>query len=207
MIGSSKTDMTAYGVRAFRSRHPQIKRLKGNHSPSFHGYRVWPSTWLLMDFLKGQAVSKGIRILEVGSGWGLAGIYCAKNYEASVTCVDIDSEVLPYIHLHALMNDVEIATATKGFDDITSTELKDFDILIGSDICFWDRMVSSLNQLVLRALEASVRLVLIADPGRPPFEELGRYFVKNLTGSVTRWSVSRPYGISGRILKVGSLVH
>jgi len=67
-------------------------------------------------------------------------------------------------------------------------------------------MVPSLSQLVLRALRASVRLVLIADPGRPPFEQLGGYFVKNLKATMTRWSVSRPYEIQGRILKVGSLV-
>jgi len=206
MTRFGKTDIFYHGVRAFRSRHPQIRRLKGNHSPSFQGFRVWASSWLLMDFLKGQGMRRGIRIMEVGSGWGLAGIYCAKTYEASVTCVDIDSEVFPYLQFHARMNSVKVTTMTKGFDDVTDRELQDFDVLIGSDICFWNTMVHSLKGLILRALRADVRLVLIADPGRIPFEQLGEHVVKNLNGKIIRWAVRQPYPIEGEILKVGSLL-
>jgi predicted nicotinamide N-methyase len=160
-----------------------------------------------MDFLKRQGIRRGIRIMEVGSGWGLVGIYCAKTYGASVTCVDIDSEVFPYLRLHALTNSVEITTMTRGFDELTDGELQGFDVVIGSDICFWNDMSHSLKRLILRALRADVRLVLIADPGRSPFEQLGVYFAKSFNGKMVRWAITHPYPIQGRILKLGSLIY
>jgi len=204
MTSPPKTDIRDFGVRAFRSRHHEIRKLKRSHAPSFQGFRVWPSAWLLMDFLKQGGVEKGARILEVGCGWGLAGIYCAKHYDALVTCIDIDSQVFPYLHLHAAMNRVEIATMEMGFDGLTGSELKDFDLLIGSDICFWDTMVHPLKGLILRALGADVSQVMIADPGRSPFEELGTYFAAKGTGHILGWSVDHPYHIQGRILRVGA---
>jgi len=60
MTRFGKTDILYNGVKAFRSRHPQIRRLKGIHSLSFQDFRVWASSWLLMDFLKGQGMRRGI---------------------------------------------------------------------------------------------------------------------------------------------------
>ncbi|MBU2499406.1 MAG: methyltransferase domain-containing protein [Proteobacteria bacterium] len=204
MTSPPKTDIRDFGVRAFRSRHHEIRKLKRLHTTSFEGFRVWPSAWLLIDFLEKGGMGKRARVLEVGCGWGLAGIYCAKHYDALVTCLDIDSEVFPYLHLHAATNRVEIATMEMGFDGLTGNELRDFDVLIGSDICFWDTMVPSLKRLILRALGADVSWVVIADPGRSPFEELGAYFTEKGTGDIQGWSVDHPYHIQGRILRVGS---
>jgi len=144
--------------------------------------------------------------MEVGSGWGRVSIYCAKTYQASISCVDIDSEVFLYLQFHVRMNSARVTTMTKGFDDVTDRELQAFDMLIGSDICFWNTMVHSLKGLILRALRADVHLVLIADPGRIPFEQLGEHFVKNLNGKMLRWAVRQPYPIEGEILKVSSLL-
>ena len=62
--------------------------------------------------------------MEVGCGWGLLGIYCAKKYGARVTGVDIDSEVFPYLNLHAEINQVEISTLKKGYDGLRGNHLQ-----------------------------------------------------------------------------------
>lgn len=145
--------------------------------------------------------------MELGCGWGLAGIFCAKNHGAEVTSVDIDSEVFPYLHIHTQINHVEVSTMQLGFDDLISDHLKGIDVMIGADICFWDSLVDSLERLICRALGEGVQFVVIADPGRSSFEKLGRHFVQEMRGEVRDRSVQRPYPIQGQILKIGSLPH
>ena len=145
MLDSRKKDFIIHGIRVFRSRHKAIRQLKRHHSPSLHGFRVWPSSWLLMDYFKRSRVICDSRILDIGCGWGLAGIYCAKNHNAIVTCVDSDSAVFPYVHLHADINNVTVTTMETGFEELKGINMKDFEIMVGADICFWDNMVESLK--------------------------------------------------------------
>jgi predicted nicotinamide N-methyase len=158
-----------------------------------------------MEVLKNHGLSSGLNVMEVGCGWGLAGIYCAKNHVANVTCVDIDSEVFPYLSLHSDLNRVQVSTLCMGFDEIESRQLAGIDVLIGADICFWDEMADSLQALIIRALAAGVRLVVIADPGRVTFEVLETYFVAHHRGQASSRSVRRPFPVCGRVLVVGSL--
>jgi predicted nicotinamide N-methyase len=205
MHNERKTEVLDYGIRALKSGHREVRQLKRLHAPSFHGFRVWPSSWLLMDFIEKLGMPRRIRLMEIGCGWGLAGIYCAKNHGAMVTCVDIDAEVFPYVGLHAGINKVDIQTMQLGFDGISGKKMKKIDVVIGADICFWDDMVTSLKALILRALGADTQLVLIADPGRSPFETMGSYFVENQQGETMDRSINHPYPIQGRLLKIGSL--
>ena len=145
----------------------------------------------------------GSHILDVGCGWGLGGIYCAKNHHATVTGVDIDSEVFPYLRLHAKINNVQIHTMEKCLEEITIGQLKAFNILIGADICFWDTMVESLTGLINRALEAGIQSVFITDPGRSTFKKLAKYFAKHGEGEIWNWEVSVPQVFKGQILKIG----
>ncbi len=204
MAGTPKTEILDYGVRVLRSRHREIRKLKRVHNPSFQGFRVWSSSWLLMDFFKRQGLQDGMRVMEVGCGWGLAGIYCAKKHGAVVTGVDIDSEVFPYLRKHTQINNVKITTMRRGFDGLMGDHLQEIDIMIGADICFWDSMVDSLKKLICRALGKGVQSVVIADPGRSAFDKLGGYFVEKLIGKMLDRTVLSPYPIQGRILKIAS---
>jgi predicted nicotinamide N-methyase len=143
--------------------------------------------------------------MEVGAGWGLAGIYCAKRHGAVVTAVDMDPEVFPYLHLHADINKVEIATIRRAFGGLTREDLRGFDVLMGADVCFWDKLVLSLKRLINRALSSGVPLVLIADPGRSTFEELAGYYEEKQMGETLNWTTRRPRRLHGRILKIESL--
>ena len=202
MIKAQRKFRKAYGVRLLLSPHPKVRSLKRLITPSVHGNKLWKSSWLLIDYLHRRGLPEGVRVMEVGCGWGLVGIYCAKKYRARVTCVDIDPEVFPFLQLHADVNEVEIRTMKKGFDGIRTKHLGEVDVLVGTDICFWDEMVQPLRKLILRALRAGVQLVLIADPGRPPFEEVGEYFVAKRDGQIQDWTAQRPRRSEGRILRI-----
>lgn len=203
MFKNRKKDFTHNGVKVLRSNHKDIRRLKNVHKPSLHGFRIWPSSWLLMDYFKRSGFNRHSRILDIGCGWGIAGIYCVKNFNSIVTCVDSDSAVFPYVHLHADINDVTVATLEADFSDLTGNYLKNTDVMIGADICFWDNMVETLKKMIIRALEYGVKNIIFADPGRPTFERLGQYFKSEGIGEILNWDISRPYSIQGRILRVG----
>ena len=140
--------------------------------------------------------------MDVGCGWGLAGIFCAKNLGATVTCVDADQEVFHFLRLHAKLNQVQITTMHKRYENLTSRDMNGVDLLIGADICFWDEMPEQLIPMIEQALASGVRLILIADPGRGSFERLSQHCEANYGARTYNMFVRKPYPLSGRILKI-----
>ena len=205
MARARKNYRKAYGVRLLLSHHPEIRKIKHSNAPSAHGNRLWKSSWLLIDYLHRRGLGQNTCVMEIGCGWGLLGIFCAKKYGAKVTGVDIDAEVFPFMQLHAKVNEVEVSMMKKGFDHLRSKHLSHVEVLLGADICFWDTLARSLKNLIVRALRAGVRLALIADPGRSPFEEVAEYFVDKKAGEILDWTARRPRRTEGRILKIGSI--
>ncbi len=190
------------GVRFYRAGHSAIRRLKHDHAPLNFGFRVWTASWVLMKYLEDQRLPRGLKVMEVGCGWGLAGIFCAKSLAAATTCVDADPEVFPFLRAHAELNQVEVKTLLKRFEDLDEHDLAGTDLLIGADICFWDEMSAPLLGLIGRALTAGVRLVLIADPGRSSFEELAARAGREYGGGTVTFSVRQPHPIQARLLRV-----
>ena len=203
MFNDREKDYTHNGVRVLRSSHKAIRNLKHTHKPSLHGFRVWPSSWLLMDYFKRNRFRCRSRVLDIGCGWGIAGIYCVKNFNSVVTCLDSDSAVFPYVRLHADINNVTVNTVEADFDDLRGNFFKNVDVMIGADICFWDNMVDTLKRLIHKALEFGVKTIILADPGRSTFEKLAEYFSDKGIGKIINWDIRRPYSIQGRILRVG----
>ncbi len=158
-----------------------------------------------MDFFERNILPKNARVMEVGCGWGLGGIYCSKKYGATVTGVDKDPEVFPYLRLHAEINSILMTTMNKGFDELTSNHLKNIDVMIGADICFWDDMVNPLENLVGKAMDMGVKLVLISDPGRLPFDKFGEDLVKNMSGEMWNHTLWHQYPFEGKVLKIDSV--
>jgi predicted nicotinamide N-methyase len=192
----------AYGLRALLAAHPEVRRLKRAVSPSIHGNKSWPSSWLLVDYLSRRSIARRRRVVEIGAGWGLTGIYCAHKFEARVTAVDKDPDVFAFLRLQAEINGVRVRELQSGFASIAPALLARTDVLIGSDICFWDSLVPTLSRLIRRAMRCGVKLVLIADPGRSPFERLARSFTRDGSGEVIDWTASRPRSRWGRILRI-----
>jgi predicted nicotinamide N-methyase len=143
--------------------------------------------------------------MDVGCGWGLRGIFCAKKLGADVFSVDSDPEVFPFLDLHNEINKVKITKMKRGLGGLTLEGLQGFDVMVGADLCFWDNLAPVLKRLINRARKASVRMVLTADPGRQPFYDLCEYFLKTEGGENLGWKIKSPRKMEGRILKIGSL--
>lgn len=205
-------DRQAYGLRLAAPGHPELRKLQARHAPVRQGHRLWNATWLLVEYLAEQRLPPGLAVLEVGSGWGLSGIYCARSLGATVTATDVDPEVFPFLRLHAHLNGVEVSTIAAGFDEIPDELLTRSDVLIGADVCFYDDMVPPLFGLVERALDAGVRRVAISDPNRMAFRSLASRCRYELGGMVLNRQVKEPLlpwpgeapRLEGRLLAVGS---
>ena len=84
----------AFGLTILAPSHPEVRRLQHDAvQPSLHGHKVWPSSWVLMDYLHQRGVPPRAHVLELGCGWGLVGIACAKLFQAQVTGLDADAHV------------------------------------------------------------------------------------------------------------------
>ncbi len=199
------TKRTAFGVDILNSSHQEVKSLKlEGHVPEIHGNKFWNSSFLIMQHLKKNPLKKGTRVLEIGCGWGLLGIFCAKEFGAKVTGVDADRNVFPYMQLHARINGVRVTTEQSSFENLRKARLADFDLILGSDICFWDEMTGILFNLIKRSKQAGVKQIIISDPCRTPFTALADRCQEQWQGTrVLSRRMTRPVRASGQLLVIG----
>lgn len=191
----------AFGLRILKNSHKEIRRLRNQTGyPSIHGNKFWKSTYIVMDYLREFPPAKGSRILEIGCGWGLAGIFCAKEFDAEVTGLDADETVFPYLQLHAELNGVAVDTWRCRYERVTKADLAEFDMVIGADICFWDEMVKPLFNLTRRAAQVGGVRVVMTDPGRPTFREMAENCTEKLGAEYEDWAVPHPHNASGLVL-------
>jgi predicted nicotinamide N-methyase len=204
---STSTTRRALGLQILNSSHRDIKSLKQEgYVAELHGNKFWNSSFLIMNHLKRHPLKKGTRVLELGCGWGLLGIYCAKNFSARVTGMDVDKNVFPFLKLHGELNGVKIKTEQNSFEHLTKNWLSNFDVILGSDICFWDEMSVTLFNLIRRSLKAGVKQIIISDPCRSPFTELANRCQEKLPNAYTvSRRMSRPVRASGELLIVNNV--
>jgi predicted nicotinamide N-methyase len=155
-----------------------------------------------MDYLEHYPARRGSTVMEIGCGWGPAAVYCAKSMGARVTGMDMDKEVFPFLEVLAAINDVEVRPLRRRFERITAGELGAAKLIVGSDICFWDSLVSPVFNLVSRALKGGTRRVIIADPGRPTFYELVDRCANRFRATLTEWYALEPERITGEVLEI-----
>ncbi len=192
----------AYGLYLLTSSHRFVRRLRNYYTPSVHGHKTWRSSYLLMDYFRQKPLPKRARVMEVGCGWGPAGIFCAREFGARVTGVDMDEDVFPFLDVLAALNEVEIKTVKKRFEEISKRDLARRHTLIGSDICFWDSMTKPLFNLTRRAIDAGVKQVVFADPGRSPFHALADRCEKHFDVTCEQWYALEPKRSEGYVMVV-----
>ncbi|TGD71963.1 class I SAM-dependent methyltransferase [Mangrovimicrobium sediminis] len=181
--------------------HPAIRRIKRQgHEPSIHGNKFWKSSALLIDYLKRNPPEHCKRVLDVGCGWGISGIWCARELGAKVTSVDADPEVFPYLQATADLNGVETEHLVSRFEKLSTRKLEKYDMLIAADICFWDELVKPVTNLVNRAVKAGVKQILIADPERSPFFEIAERCADKHCAEVVEWRTRGSVEASGAIM-------
>ena len=198
-----RQERQVFGLTILAPSHPEVRRLQhAAAQPTLHGHKVWSTSFVLIDYLQQRGIPSQARVLELGCGWGLVGIYCAKMFQAQVTGLDADAAVFPYLQLHAQRNGVRLATRHGTFADLTPQELAAFDLIVGADICFWEELVDPLYQMVRHGVTVGVAEILLADPGRPPFDELCEQCLQHGAAEVLAWAMTKPVRESGRILRV-----
>ncbi|WP_231757510.1 class I SAM-dependent methyltransferase [Microbulbifer elongatus] len=204
MSESQTLNRRMFGLVVRKNAHPDMRKLRREAGDaSLHGNKFWKSSYLTMDYLKKHPLKKGARVLDLGCGWGLGGIFCAKQFDARVTSLDADPSVFPFAEYHAALNGVEIKTWRCRYEKVTATALGEFDAVIGTDICFWDQLEAPLYNLTRRALRAGVGRVMLVDPGRSPFRRLGERAVEKLDAQYFEWQTLRPMKASGCIMLAG----
>ncbi|MCW8127333.1 class I SAM-dependent methyltransferase [Microbulbifer halophilus] len=190
-----------FGLTVRKNAHPDMRRLRREAGePSLHGNKFWKSSCLMMDYLKKNPLEKGARVLDIGCGWGLGGIFCAKHFGAAVTSLDADSSVFPFVHYHAELNGVSVDTWRCRYEKVSKSDLAGFDAVIGTDICFWDKLENPLYNLTRRALQSGVQRVVLADPGRPPFRSLAERAEDKLGAAYQEREIRRPMIASGCLM-------
>ena len=164
---------TIQGLKYYTGRHSTIRSLNHQRSrPTEFGHKIWTTTFVLIDFLSANNFNlKNKSILEVGCGWGLLGLFLAKQYNCDVISTDLDKKVLPIAQAHAELNGLNIKTKVNSFSDISDSDLSATQIITGVEVCYSDIAAAELTKLIARAYAFNVEQVFIADPGRPGFLE------------------------------------
>jgi predicted nicotinamide N-methyase len=198
-----RTENRFRGVIMPTASHPAIRRVKrrGVH-PSIHGNKLWKSSCLLMDYLNKNRPEHAARVIDVGCGWGVSGIWCAKTLGSEVTSVDADPDVFPFLEATAELNGVSLTRKVSRFEKLTTRQLAEFDMLIAADICFWDELVNPVYNMVNRAVKAGVKHILIADPERSPFFEMAERCVTRHCADIVDWKTRAPIQASGAIMVI-----
>jgi len=192
-----------HGIKILKKKHPAIKKLRKKSTfPNLYGHKLWTSSYLIMDYLDSYPPVDQANTMELGCGWGILSIYCASKFNAKVVAVDADSKVFPYLKSHAHINGVNIKTKKVRFEDINKSLLKGQDLILGSDICFWDELVDPLYKLIKKSMKADVSQVIIADPGRSPFLKLAKRCKKKMNARLIPWETDTPRKASGQLLVI-----
>ena len=194
---------TSHGIQILKQKHPIIRSLnKAGSTPELHGTRVWQSTFMLMEHLEKYPLDRNRRIMEIGCGWGLLGIFCAKQFSVDVLLTDADEQVFPYVMAHARLNQVPVGTEQARFENITDISLREHDVLLGADICFWPELATHLRRLIERALSLGVEKILLADPGRSSFLGLAKHCQRYFGARVFPWQAATRARSGGYVLVV-----
>lgn len=183
--------------------HPDIRRLRRQgHAPGIHGNKLWKSSALLIDFLHRRQPEHCARVMDVGCGWGISGIWCASRLGAEVTSVDADPAVFPFLNATATLNGVQTQPRVARFERISSRELAGYDMLIAADICFWDELARPVGNLINRAVAAGVKFIVIADPERQPFLDMAQACVERHCGELLPWKCRGSIEARGALLVI-----
>ena len=124
----------------------------GGTDPLGTACTVWRGGERLVELLQSRReLVAGKRIVELGSGTGVAGLASAALGAARVVLTDL-AENLPLLQRNAARNGLDVSVAA--FDWLTPTTLGErFDVVLAADCVFWPELFEPL----LNAIEAVAR--------------------------------------------------
>lgn len=198
-----RTERRFRGVVMPTKSHPAIRRVRREGiAPSIHGDKLWKSSALVIDYLTKHPPEHFGRVIDVGCGWGLSGIWCAKKLGSAVTSMDADPDVFPYLDAVAELNKVQTAHLVKRFEKLSTKQLAQFDMLLAADICFWDELVDPVYNMINRAVKAGVKHIVVADPERSTFLEMAERAMNKHCGELLEWEARGSLEARGALLVI-----
>ena len=193
------------GLKLYKKKHTTIKKLlKKTSVPEIHGDKVWFSSYLIMDYLEENPPAKKSNIMEIGCGWGILSIHCAKVFKANVVAVDADKNVFPFLEKHAELNKAKVKSKVSRFETLKGSLLAEQDMILGGDICFWNELIDPLLKLIKKSVKNGVRTIIIADSGRSPFLKLAKKCKKQFDAELLEVVLEDPMEEEGYLLVINS---
>jgi len=126
----------------------------------FYGEYVWPASLVMCEFLKrNPELVKGKRVLELGSGTGIVGLYAAKLGAEHVTLTDFIDFNIENIKLNIKENGLEGMVEPRWFQWGTNLG-ENWDIVIGSDLTYPAMDLSALVKAIKTHLKPDGRCIL-----------------------------------------------
>lgn len=189
-----------HNFKYYTGAHPEVRsHYRAGNRPTEFGNKVWACSLVLLNYLQENHFDlSNKRVLEIGCGWGLLGVYLAKEFDCQVTCSDLDPHVLPIAKLHADLNGVEVETKVASFNDLTSDDLTEYDLIIGAEVCYSEEVAQDIIALIKRSFSSGVEHILIADPGRPDFDDCIVYCSDNCSSQI----INLPGTVNGKVTKL-----
>ncbi|WP_084604761.1 class I SAM-dependent methyltransferase [Desulfonatronum thioautotrophicum] len=129
--------------------------------------KIWPASLPLAMYLRSATPEPGERILEIGAGLGLTGLFAAKR-GFSVVLSDLVPEALLFARINALRNDLGPLAQVRYLDFTRSDHTEQYDRIIGSEILYREVSFEPLLQFFRTALtpQPKAEILLSASAGR-----------------------------------------
>jgi predicted nicotinamide N-methyase len=169
--------------------------------------KIWEASILLAAFLLAQPVGAGRRILEIGAGMGVSGLFAA-SCGHQITLSDYREEILRFIRANALLNNLDQVSVLK-VDWTQPAPPERYDWIVGSEVVYHRQTYEHLVEFLNTALKPQGTIFLAKSTGLPAsgfFSSLTRHFQFKRLDKVMR-SDDKEYAISLYAIKRKGEVH
>ena len=139
--------------------------------------KIWEASILLAAYLIAQPVVPERKILEIGTGLGVSGLFAAACGH-DVTLSDHKKEIIRFIRANTLLNKLDnVPIINLDWTEPTLNQL--YDWIVGSEVVYHRPTYDSLVQFFLQALKPHGTIFLAKSTSLPAnafFSKLTQYF-------------------------------
>ncbi|MCG6916385.1 MAG: protein N-lysine methyltransferase family protein [Deltaproteobacteria bacterium] len=139
--------------------------------------KIWEASILLAAYLIAQPVVPGRKILEIGTGLGVSGLFAA-SCGHDVTLSDHKEEIIRFIRANTLLNNLDnVPVISVDWTQPASNQL--YDWIVGSEVVYHRSTYDSMVQFLQQSLKPSGTIFLAKSTSLPAnvfFSKLTQYF-------------------------------